>query len=286
MPRLTPVLAELRRAWPYALVLALGLGATVAVGANLSNATPSADRPFGWPGPSSFENGVAMVRPLVVLAASLPALCLGATLLRGRDARAGFALVGPAVGVDLALLGLAPFGAALLGAWGSAQSPFGALVAFTVAHALLAWSFYCLSLFIATLASRHALPAALAAWVAFNAVYENAVRWAVFRQAGYEAVVAGAFPPWFYVSQVFSPLSAYRGALILWRPGFMDYVEKAVLTGAQLPAWMVPSTFIALMLALWVALPLSLGALVWWLRGRAGSPALGITPRTPSEMQP
>src|SRR5581483_12146089 len=105
-------LRELRRAWPYALVLALGLGAVVTVGANISNAFPSQARPFGWPGPASFENAVAMVRPDIVLATTLPALLLGATALRRHDPREGGLL--PILAVDAALLLVAAFVASFL----------------------------------------------------------------------------------------------------------------------------------------------------------------------------
>src|SRR5438067_2852838 len=126
--------AELRRAWPLALALALGAGAVLVVGVNLSNAFPSQDRPFGWPGPSSFENGVAMVRPELVLATTIPALLLGVRALNRREPHAD----GPAAllgifALDAMLLFLAAFVAAVIGKLGASRTTALAFVAFTVA---------------------------------------------------------------------------------------------------------------------------------------------------------
>ncbi|MEA3200047.1 MAG: hypothetical protein QOE90_1475 [Thermoplasmata archaeon] len=273
---------ELARAWPYALVLALGLGAVVVVGANISNAFPSKDRPFGWPGPASFENAVAMVRPDIVLATTLPALLLGATALRERDA--GFL---PILAVDASLLLVASFLASFVGLHGSSGGYADAFVAFACATALLAGAFWALALLLGSLLRRHAVPASLVLWVGFVSIYENATRTALFRQVGYDGLTAGQFPAWFWVSQALSPLTAYRGVLILWRGGFMDYLEKAALAGADMPAWMSPLTF-AGVLALWIALPVAAAGAVLWIRRRpaAAGASAGIGPRTPSEMQP
>jgi hypothetical protein len=277
--------AELRRAWPYALVLALVLGAAVVVGANLSNAFPSKDHPFGWAGPANFENAVAMVRPEIVLACTLPALAMGATALRRRDPREqGPASLLPALGVDAALLVAAALLAAIIGFVGAAKTTSDALVAFASAQALLALAFFALGYLAGALVPRHALPAALAVWSFFNLLYEGMTRVALFRQMGYDRLSAGEFPAWFWVSQALSPLAAYRGVLILWRRGFMDYLEKAALGNAALPAWMTPATFALLMLALWVALPLGLALGAWWLRGRLER-AVGASPASRSQVE-
>src|SRR5687767_1225726 len=68
-------------------VLAAVLGLLVVLGAHLSPAFPSAQKPFGWPGPTHFENGVAMVRAELALAGSLVPLILGAMLARRLDPR-------------------------------------------------------------------------------------------------------------------------------------------------------------------------------------------------------
>ena len=254
--------AELRRAWPFALVLALALGAVLVVGANLSNAFPSQERPFGWPGPASFENGVAMVRDQLVLAATLPALALGATMPARRQPE------GP-LAADAALVALACGVAALLGAWGASTAPPDAVIAFWAAHALLALAFWALALVCAAFARKHALPLALAVWTLFVALWENGTRWILFRQVGYGPLSTGQFPSWYYVSQALSPLSAYRGVLILWRRGFMDAIERAVLGQAALPPWMTPGVFAAFLVGFWIALPAGIATLVWRVRGRA-----------------
>lgn len=273
MPRVADELkTELRRAWPYALLLAVALGTVLAVGAHQSNATPSEKRPFGWPGPASFENAVAMERGDLVLAASLPALLLGARALELR-----WGALAPrlrwVLATDAALLVAACFAAGGIGAFAAFRTPPEAYVAFCVAHALLALAFYSLAFLCSALLRRHATAAALGVWMAFNAAYEGIVRTSLYRTVGYQGLLAGQFPSWFYVAQALSPLSAYRGVLILWRDGFRDYVEKAALGQAVLPAWLNPATFVALMLALWVALPLGIASAVWHARRRRTSGA-------------
>lgn len=261
--------AEARRALPYAVLLALALGVVVSVGAHYSNAFPSQSRPFGWPGAARFENAVAMVRGDLVLAASLPALALGAMALRERDPILHRpAELGPLLATHALLLTVAAFCAGAVGGMIAFQTPLRAYFAFSAAHALLALSFYALAFLCAALFRRYALPAALGVWVAFNATYESLVRTVVFRQVGYDALAAGDFPTWFYVAQALSPLSAYRGVLILWERGFMDFLEKSALGQADLPAWMNPGTFVALTLVLWVAIPLGAAVSVWRWRGR------------------
>lgn len=265
-----PAIRELRRAWPFALVLGLVLGAVVVLGANLSNAFPSRDRPFGWPGPASFENGVAMVRGDIVLATTLPALLMGATALRERhpteDGPRTLLLI---FGVDAALLVAGAFLAAGIGAWGAAKAPPQAFLAFAVASALLALAFWSLAFLVSALLPRHRIATSLGVWGFFNLLYEGTARTILFRQEGYEPLASGQFPMWFWVSQALSPLTSYRGVLILWRPGFKDYVEKAILTPeTPLPAWMTPFNFGAVMVALWILIPVGLALAAWWTRGR------------------
>lgn len=286
MPELlASVRGELRRAWPYALALALLLGAVVVVGANLSNAFPSQERPFGWPGPANLENGVAMVRTEIILACTLPALLLGATALRARDPREDSpADLLPALGVDVALLVVAAFAAALIAWIGAAKSPFPAVVAFGTAEALLALAFFSLGWLAAALFGSHGVAAAGAIWLFFTAVYENWTRVILFRQVGYGPLASGQFPSWFWASQALSPLTAYRGVLILWRRGFMDYLEKAALGSAALPAWMTPATFASVMIAMWVVLPLGLALGAWWLKGRRRPAPAGDTAKSGSHL--
>lgn len=275
-PALVPplVLQEARRALPWALLLAFGLGAIVTVGAHYSNAFPSESAPYGWPGPASFENAVAMVRSDLVLAASVPALVLGAGALAARapERDRAAALLG-VWGVHAALLALAVVAAAGLGAWGAGRTPFGAWWAFVVAHAVLALSFYSLGWMWACFLRERALAVAFATWLVFLGMYEAVTRTIVFRTEGYHSLAAGAFPAWFWVAQAFSPLSSYTGILILWRPKFRDYMESAVLDGAALPGWLVPATFVALATLLWMVLPVALGQLAWWWRGRGAQPS-------------
>lgn len=256
---------EARRAWPYAVLLGVALGAIVVIGANYSNAFPSEQRPFGWPGPSGFENAVAMVRGDIVVATTLPALLLGATLWRAPGR------LGVAMATDGLLVLLAVGLATLIGAIGAADTRSLAYLSFYVAHALLALSFYSLAALCSIAATRYAAPVALAVWLVLNAGYESVVRTVLFRTEGYDALSTGVFPPWFFVAQAFSPLTAYRGVLILWDRRMMDGLEKAVLGDAALPAWLNPLTMGAFMVALWIALPLALaGLLAWWRRRAAG----------------
>lgn len=260
---------DVRRGLPYAVVLAIALGVVLVVGAHLSNAFPSASRPFGWEGPAHFDNAVAMVRGDLVLASTLPALAMGALALRHREPT----IEGPArilrtAGVHGAMITLAAFVAGAIGAWGAFRAPLDSYLAFSTAHALLALAFYALALLSAALLRAYAMAGALGAWLFFNAFYEGAVRLALFRQMGYHRLAAGEFPPWFFVAQALSPLSAYRGTLILWRRGFMDYLEKAALGNAILPPWLNPLTLGSLLFVLWVALPVGLACGVWWWRGK------------------
>lgn len=264
-----PLRADLQRGLPLALVLALALGAVVGVGAHYSNAFPSEDKPFGWPGRAGFENAVAMVRGDLVLAATVPALVLGAIALRGLDpSRERGGRLAQAFATHAALLSLGSFAGAGIGALVAARTPPEALFAFGVAHALLAVSFFALGFLWAALLRRHALAAAAATWLFFLAVYESLMRTILFRTVGYHELAAGNFPDWFWAAQAASPLSAYRGTLILWRPGFRDFMEKATLNGAALPDFLVPATFIALTLVVWILLPLGLALAAWWWRGR------------------
>ena len=99
----------------------------------------------------------------------------------------------------------------------------------------------------------------------------------LFRQVGYEKLTSGDFPSWFWISQAASPLTAYRGVLVLCRRGFMDYIERAALGNATLPFWMTPATFCALLLFVWIAIPISLGLTAWRWRTRSG-PGAGVAP--------
>jgi hypothetical protein len=258
-----------RRAAPYAAILALGLGLAVALGANLANAYPSRTRPFGWPGASNFDGGVATVRPELVLAGSLPGLLWG---LRSRPRPEARPRCLPMVVVgwvaDIALVCAAVLVATLIGAWGASDTPADAFWGFFAAHALLALSFYCIGALAAAVVRRHALAAGLAAWVVFAVLLDGFVRWRLFRDAGYDNLAAGRFPSWFYVSEALSPVAGYRAVLILWRRGFRDAVEHAVLDHAALPDWVTASTFALAVAVLWVALPLGLAAVAWWLRIR------------------
>ncbi|HEX2022099.1 MAG TPA: hypothetical protein VHH36_05255 [Candidatus Thermoplasmatota archaeon] len=266
---------ELTRALPYAIVLGVALGLVLVVGAHLSNAQPSEKRPFGWPGPASFENGVAMVRGDLLLAATIPALLLGA---RALDHRApgvdGPMALARAASWHLLALGLGAVLAAAIGAWGASRTPFDAWMAFVVAHGLLAMSFYAIGFAWAATLRRHAVAAAVATWAFFVLLFENAIQWRVMREAGYNRLLAGDFPTWFYVAQALSPLSAYRGILILWRDGFRTYREQVALQYAQLPGWMNPGVFSAFMIALWIALPIGLALGAWrWRQKRKAAVA-------------
>jgi len=260
------VRAALRRGLPAAILLALGVGLTVAVGANLSNAFPSHDKPYGWPGAAVLEGGVAMVRPELVLATTLPALLLGVrtlpTVRKGRnDLMPG--LVAGAVLIPMALLA-----ATLVGAAAAAQSPAASYEAFWAAHTLLALSAFALGAAATALAGRrHGAVAALGAWTVFAVLMDDTVQWQVFRTQGYDNLAAGVLPGWFYAAQVLSPVSAYRAVLILWRPGFRNYLEHAALDKAALPGWLSPGVVALVMLLLWVALPLAVATFGWrWRR--------------------
>ena len=266
---------ETRRALPYALLLALGLGAVVTVGAHYSNAWPSETQPYGWPGPASFENAVAMVRSDLVLATSIPALLLGARALAGREpARENGLSIARVYGIHAATLVVAVVVAALLASWGAGRTVLEAWQAFVVAHAVLALSFYSLAFMWNCFLREHAVAAAAATWLAFLGIYEALTRTIVFRTEGYHALANGAFPSWFWVAQGFSPLSSYTGILILWRERFRDYTEKIALQNAVLPDWLVPATFVALAFVLWMLLPFLVGQLAWWWRGRAAKTPL------------
>lgn len=260
---------EVRRAWPLALLLAVALGTMGVLGAHLSNAFPYEQQPFGWPGPSSFENGVAMVRPQLVLAASIPGLILGLRTLRpmapGSHSLGCFVA---AVIVDILLVWAAVALAGGIGVWGAREAKDGSYAAFTVAHALLALAFYSVGVLATSALPRHGAAVAGGVWVAFAAVYEQAVQLRLFREVGYHGLTSGQFPTWFFVAQALSPLAAYRAILILWQPGFMDYLERTVLADAPLPPWLTPPNLVAFMVALWVVLPLMVAAGVWTLRRR------------------
>lgn len=260
---------ETKRALPYALLLALALGAVVTAGAHYSNAFPSEKAPFGWPGPASFENAVAMVRSDLVIAGSLPSLLLGARALVGREAsRERGGVLFQVYAIHGALLALGVVAAGGLGAWGAGRTPIEAWQAFVTAHVVLALSFYSIAFMWACFLREHALAAAGAMWLAFLGLYESITRTILFRTEGYHALASGAFPEWFWAAQGVSPLSSYTGILILWRPRFRDYMETAALKEAVLPGWLVPATFVGLATLLWMVLPFALGQLAWWWRGR------------------
>lgn len=260
---------ELRRAAPYAILLAVALGAIVSAGAHYSNAFPSEKAPYGWPGPASFENAVAMVRSDIVLAASLPALLLGAFALKHREpGRDGPLTLLSVYGIHVALLTLAVVVAAAIASFGAGRTVPDAWWAFVVAHCVLALSFYSLAYLVAAIARGHALFVALSVWFVFLGVYDAVTRTIMFRQEGYHNLAAGGFPDWFWVAQGLSPLNSYTGILILWRPRFRDYIEQAALKNAVLPEWLVPATFVALAAVLWMLLPLGIAQLTWWWRAR------------------
>jgi hypothetical protein len=270
---------ELRRAAPYAILLAVALGAIVAAGAHYSNAFPSEKAPYGWPGPASFENAVAMVRSDIVLAASLPALLLGAFALREREpGRDGPGTLFAVFGIHTLLLALGVVVAAAIGSLGAGRTIPDAWWAFVVAHSVLALSFYSLAFLAAAIVRGHALFVALSVWFVFLGVYDAVTRTIMFRQEGYHNLAAGGFPDWFWVAQGLSPLNSYTGILILWRPRFRDAIETAALKNAVLPSWLVPATFVALAAVLWMLLPLAIAQLSWWLRGR-GARGTALSPR-------
>lgn len=261
-------LAALRRAAPYAIVLALALGATLALGAHLSNAQPSASRPFGWDGPAKFTNGVAMVRGDLEVVATLPALLLGVRAVgdlaprrdRARDLARVFGVHAATVAVAVA------FGTGI-GVVAADPTTWNAVLVFLAAHALLAVAFLALGVLVAAVAARPAFAAALGAWMLIVHVYERAVRLVLYRTAGYDRLVAGDLPAWFYGAQAASPLSSYRGVLILGERGFMDWLEKAALGKAALPGYVNPWTFGSALAVVWIALPLGAALVVWAWRG-------------------
>lgn len=256
----------LRSGLPFALAIGLGLGLAVLVGANLSNAFPSEDRPYGWPGPSSFSNGVAMDRPMFVLAATVPALLMGLWAFRARGAPAmGLGAFGAAAFVHVALLFGAGFLGAGIGDWAASSTDDGAVVAFAVSHGLLASAFYAIGAALAIGTGGLGAPIGAGLWVFFVALFENGTRWQVLREIGHRGLQAGALPGWFYLAQVLSPVAAYRGLLIVWHPPFRDYEEQAVLADVVLPGWMTPGA-LAMTLALWTLVPLWAAAAVLTVR--------------------
>lgn len=262
--------AALGTALPFAAILAATVGAILFAGANLSTAFPSAQKPFGWPGTATFDNGVAMVRPELLLATSALAAVWGSMTLRRLEPRTDrMSAFWTHVAVDVPLMWAGVLAAALIGKNVASNTPDDAIWAFTTAHGMLATAFYLLGLAISVAfrRSRLAAPVTVGAWIGFVAIYENLVRWQTFRQAGYYALKAGDFPGWFYAAQALSPVAGYRGILILWRKGFRDGTEHAVLDNAVLPAWMTPMTFVGLMALLWVAVPLAYASIGWWTRG-------------------
>ncbi len=265
-------LTALLRAAPYAAVLALALGLVVYSGANLSNAYPNPNQPFGWPGTANFENAVASVRAELVLAASLPAVIWGARTLRNlKPGDDGVGAFSRTVAVDMGLVWSAVLVGALIGKSEASATPDDALWGFVVAHGMLASSFYMIGLLVSVATRRGAVPVGAGVWLFFVAFYENLVRWHVFREAGYFALRVGDFPGWYYVAQALSPVAGYRAVLILWRKGFRDGLEHAVLDNAALPSWMTAGNFVLFVAALWIVLPFGLAAMGWGLRCRAAA---------------
>lgn len=259
-------LVGLGRVWPYALFVALALGGVVAVGVNLSNAYPSEQRPFGWPGTSSFPNGVAMVREELVVAAALPALVAGFVAMRRLEPRVhGAAFLGGIAAAGLLALALGVAVGGLLGTWAASKSSPSAYGSFFAGHMLLAWAFFALAVFAIASLRRYGTALAGAAFVFFVAVYDNLLQWRVFREAGFHRLQAGQFPDWFLAGQLGSPVASYRGFLILDRPQFRDGLERAVLGDAVLPTWANSDLFAAGLLAFWIILPLGLAASAWKL---------------------
>lgn len=274
-----PILQELRRAAPYTLLLALGLGAVVVAGAHYSNAWPSEKAEYGWPGPASLERGVAMVRSDIVLATTIPALLLGArALARRTPAHDGPLAALQVYALHATLIGFAVLAATLIAALGAGDAPFDAGFAFWTAHAVLALAFYSIGFLWNCYLHEHAVAAAAATWIAFLGLYEAITRTIMFRTEGYTQITNAGFPDWFWLAQGLSPLASYQGILILWRPRFRDMIEEAALANAALPTWLIPATFVALAIALWMLLPLGLGLLGWWWRGRTPRPHARRTP--------
>lgn len=265
-----PLVNELRRAAPYVLLLALGLGAVVVAGAHYSNAWPSEKAEFGWPGAASLERGVAMVRSDIVLATTIPALLMGARALARRTPALDQPLSVLAVyGLHVAMIALGVLVATLVGALGAGDAPLEAGFAFWTAHTVLALSFYSIAFLWNCYLHEHAVAAAAATWIVFLGLYEAVTRTIMFRTEGYTQITNAGFPDWFWAAQGLSPLASYQGILILWRPRFRDMIEEAALENAVLPSWLVPGTFVALAVVLWMLVPLGLGLLGWWWRGRS-----------------
>ncbi|MHB8633166.1 MAG: hypothetical protein ACYDBQ_04235 [Thermoplasmatota archaeon] len=258
---LSTALLGARRAAPYGVVMALMVAAALALGANLSNATPSAAHPHGWPGTASFEAGVASVRPELVLASTLAPLLLGT-----RAARSGWPRFLPRVGGEVAVLGVSMAVAGLVGTWAASSTARGSLSAFLAAHVGLALSFYALGALAGAATRRYAVPLALAGWGLFVVAWDDVVLWQLFRQAGYANLVAGRFPGWFYVAQAASPVSSYRATLILSVAGFRDWTEHAALDHAALPPGVNGATFALLQYTAWVAFPLLAGGVLLWAK--------------------
>lgn len=259
--------SDVRRALPLCGVLSVALGFALVLGAHLSNAQPSSTRPFGWAGPSAFEYAVAMVRKDLVLATTLPALLLGSRALSSfSPLRESSARVAGTFVTHAAMLVGAVVAAAGIGAWGAFHTPGDAFVAFCVAHALLALAFYAIGFLWSAALPRFALAGALATWAFFVLFYDNLLQVRVLRELGQPGLDARAFPAWFYAGQALSPLTSYRGILILWRERFRDYVEKLALKGADLPAWMTPITFCLVLVLAWVLVPLALALVAWRVR--------------------
>lgn len=252
---------------PFAILLALALGLTVWVGAELSHAYPSEAAPNGWNGPANFDAGVSTVRPHLVLAAVIPAVLLGLMSCRRLKigitgpVRAGLLLVS-----DLTLIAVAAWVGAIIAREGAAKTSNDAFWAFVGAHALLAASFYALAV-LSSVIFRKA-PALLIGLLAtgYVAVYDNFLRWKALRELGLAGLRAGALPAWFYAAQAASPISLYRALLIVWHKGFMDYEERAVLSGATLPPWMTVEVLATLIIFMWVLVPLEVAWIVWTLR--------------------
>ncbi len=253
---------HLRRAGPTVLLMALATGVATVLGGHVYNAWPTAGYPHGEPGPANLERAVAYVRPALVLTTSLPALLLGLRSAAGLDAARGWGPPMLRVGADLLLLAVGAAVAALIGAWATAEAPAEAIVALAVSTMLLAWSFHAMAFAAGViLPGRAALPAT-GLWLVFHGLYESLVRWRLFRATGYYELRAGQLPIWFVAAQALSPLAAYRGLMILWRPGFRDGLERETLRNATLPGWLGPEV-LAIMLLLWTVVPLALAAAVW-----------------------
>ncbi len=263
---------HLRRAGPLCLLLAIGAAAAAILGAHVVNAWPTRSMPRGLPGPGSLEEAMSYVRTPVVLATTLPSMLLGFRTASNLNPLHGWGPAVRRVAADLFLLAVAGWTAALLAAWGSGEAPGDVIEAVAWSTVLLAWSFHALGL-----AARISAPVlgghvAVATWVGFHSLFENLVRWRLFRGSTYHELLAGNLPTWFLASQALSPLAAHRGMLILWREGFRSGLERETLRGAELPDWL-GHELMAFLLLLWTAIPLGVAALVWAMRCRAAREA-------------